>query len=580
MKKNTPGLLEIGTVLNEKWVILELIGKGGMGEVYQAHQLNLKRDVAIKIVSQKSLATLDDDRMIETAQARFRREVKVMAQVHHPNVIQIFDHGSASIKKGDEEVPIEYIVMEFVPGSTLRFTMPEEGFYPQEKELSAWIQKYFFAVLDGVQALHEAGVIHRDLKPENFLLDGDIPKIADFGLARSVKLKSVTESLDVIGTPPYMAPDHFYDFMRVDQRGDVYSLGKILFEAVEGRRPPTTVPFKSAKLSKPNTPFFQALDRIIQEATAEDRNVRLDSAQKMRRALQQAVDDLKAQASSEPPPASRVPMAIRQSKWLWVGIAVAIFSMAAMTVWHLAGNPGWPRKPLPEVHPQSAGAPAKTIMGKDGITMLLIPGGDLKIETGQGGGREHTIQLPSFYMDETKVSIDQFVDFLNGVRQELAVENGVVKRGGEIWLLLGEGSETHDQIIYRHDRFHVRDLKKAAQPIFRVTWYGALAYARYFDKRLPTEYEWQCAAQSANSREGLKNMGGEIKEWVVREMDGKKSGPQSSKPQVRIDYPSLVMGESSSDGKPGTPNIKRIFSYPWEGFFDVGFRCVAGFRKS
>jgi eukaryotic-like serine/threonine-protein kinase len=582
MKKNTQGLLEIGTVLNEKWVILELIGKGGMGEVYQAHQLNLKRDVAIKIVSQKLLATLDDDQRVETAQARFRREVKVMAQVHHPNVVQIFDYGSASFKKGDEEVPIEYIVMEFVPGSTLRFTMPEEGFYPQEKEVSAWILKYFFPVLDGVQALHEAGVIHRDLKPENFLLDGDIPKIADFGLARSVKLKSVTESLDVVGTPPYMAPDHFYDFMRVDQRGDMYSLGKILFEAIEGRMPPTTIPFKSAKLSKPNTPFFQALDRIIQEATAEDRDVRLDSAQKMRRALQQAVDDLKAQASSEPPPASRAPVVIRQSKWLWVGIAVAIFSMAAMTVWHLAGSPWWPRKPLPEsgVYPQSTGAPAKTIMGKDGITMLLIPEGDFTIETSKGESRGHTIQLPSFYMDETKVSIDQFVDFLNGVKQELTVENGVVKRGGEIWLLLGEGSETHDQIIYRHDRFHVRDLKKAAQPAVRVTWYGASAYASYFDKRLPTEYEWEYAAQNAGSREGLKNMGGEIKEWVVRGRDGKKSGPQSSKPQVRIDYPSLVMGEGSPDGKPGTSKIKRIFSYPWEGFFDVGFRCVAGFRKS
>lgn len=580
MKKSTQGLLEIGTVLNDKWVILELIGKGGMGEVYQAHQLNLKRDVAIKIVSQKLLATLDDDQMTETAQARFQREVKVMAQVHHPNVVQIFDYGSVSFKKGEEEVPIEYIVMEFVPGSTLRFTMPEEGFYPQEKEVSAWILKYFFPVLDGVQALHEAGVIHRDLKPENFLLDGDIPKISDFGLARSVKLKSVTESLDVVGTPPYMAPDHFYDFMRVDQRGDVYSLGKILFEVIEGRMPSTTIPFKSAKLSKANTRFFQALDRIIQEATAEDRDVRLDSVQKMRRALQQAADGLKAQPS-ETPPASRTPTGMRQSKWLWVGIAVAIFSMAAMTVWHLAGNPWWPQKPLPEagVHPQSTGAPAKITMGRDGITMLLIPGGDLTIETGKGGGREYTIQLPSFYMDETKVSIGQFVDFLNSVKQELTVENGLVKRRGEIWLLLGEGRETHDQIIYQHDRFHLRDLKKAAEPVVRVTWYGASAYARYFGKRLPTDYEWEYTSQNS-SRDGLKNMGGNIKEWVMSMEENQKSGEQPRNPQRGSYYSSLVIGESPSLKESRRQRIFRNFRYPWEGFFDVGFRCVAGLNKS
>ncbi len=311
MKKLTQGLIEIGTVLNDNWVILELIGKGGMGEVYRAHQLNLKRDVAIKIISQKLLETIDgDDREIETARSRFRREVKLMAQVHHPNVIQIFDYGSVLIKKGDEGVPIEYIVMEFIPGTALRFTMPEGGFYPHEKDISKWILEYFFLVLDGIQALHEAGIIHRDLKPENFLLDGNIPKITDFGLARSVKLESVTESMDVIGTPPYMAPDFFYDFKRVDQRGDIYSLGKILFEAVEGKMPPTTIPFKSAKLSKPNTPFFQALDRIIQDATAEDKDKRLESVERFRIALQQAIDSLK-----DPDP-SAIPFLHTRNHWV------------------------------------------------------------------------------------------------------------------------------------------------------------------------------------------------------------------------------------------------------------------------
>ena len=609
MKEIKKGLIEIGTVLSDNWVMLELIGQGGMGEVYRAHQLNLRRDVAIKIVSQKFLETVEeDDREIETARSRFRREVKAMAQVRHPNVVQIFDYGSTLIRKGDEEIPIEYIVMEYIPGTSLRLTMPQEGFYPQEREVSAWILEYFFPVLDGVQALHEAGIIHRDLKPENFLLDGDIPKISDFGLARSVKLESVTESMDVMGTPPYMAPDHFYDFKRVDQRGDIYSLGKILFEAVEGKMPPTTIPFKSAKLSKSNTPFFQALDRVIQDATAEDKNNRLKSAERFRNALQQAIDSLKTQTVPDSHPSSREPSSTAHFKWLWLGIAVAIISVAAMTVWHLVGNPWGQKQPLletgitrqksgpsttsklPEAELPATGGLAKSIMGNDGITTRLIPGGALPIETGEGGSKKDTVQLQPFYLDETKVTVHHFVDFLNSVRHELNVKNGVVKRGGEIWVLLGDGSETGDQIIYRHDRFHIPDLKNAAQPAVRVTWYGASAYARYFDKRLPTEDEWEYAAQNISlqrkrikasirtteenpppNKFGLENIGGSIKEWVVRVMDGRKSGQIP----VGFSYSSLVVGKSFPTKEPGPQGLIKNFSYPWEGFFDVGFRCAA-----
>ncbi len=590
MTKNTQGLIGIGTVINGNYVILEIIGKGGMGEVYRAHQLNLKRDVAIKVVSQEFFKSRNaDEQEIETSRSRFRREVKAMAQIRHPNVVQVFDNGSALIKKEDGDMPIEYIVMEYIPGATLRFSMPEGGFFPREKDVSGWIMKYFFPVLAGVQAVHEGGVIHRDLKPENFLLDGDIPKITDFGLARSVKLEAVTESMDVVGTPPFMAPDHFYDFRRVDQRGDIYSLGKILFEAVEGKTPPNSIPFKSAKLRNPESPFFQALDRIIQKATAEDKSDRLESVEKLRDALQQAIDELEAQSASPAHPSYRKPSGNAPFKWLWVGITVAIFSMAGMTVWHLAGNPWGKPKPLPAnsqplLNPnpsnpsRSAGseptAPANVIMGQDGIAMRLISGGVLRMAAGEEGGRADSVHLPSFYMDETKVSVSQFVEFLNGVREDLSVEKGVVKHGGEIWILLGEENEGDGQIIYQHDRFHLRDLKKAAQPVVRVTWYGASAYAKYVGKRLPTEYEWEYAAQNIQSAEGLKDMGGKMKEWVAQLKEGQKLGEQTMGPRGKNYYSSLVVGKSFPSKETGPQRIFRIFGYPWEGFFDVGFRCV------
>ena len=283
--------LNIGTVLNDKWVILEFIGKGGMGEVYRAHQANLKRDIAIKVISQDWLESLGDDpEEIENAFERFRREVHTMAQVRHPNVLQIFDYDTCSIKKGEAETSLEYIAMEYVPGNTLRSTMLEDGFYPDENATRAWVRDYFLPILDGVQTMHEQGVVHRDLKPENVLLDKNIPRIADFGLARSSQLKSVTQSIDAKGSPLYMSPEHYFDFKGTDQRADIYSLGKILYEAMDGKLTPETLPFKSASLEAPKTLFFKELDRIIQEATAEDKEARIKSVEALRKALLETLD--------------------------------------------------------------------------------------------------------------------------------------------------------------------------------------------------------------------------------------------------------------------------------------------------
>ena len=263
MTKTGKITLKVGDVLNGKWVILSFIDKGGMGEVYRAHQSNLNRDVAIKVVSQEWLESIDeDDEEVETLVRRFRREVQAMAQIRHPNILQVFDHDSIIVKKGDQDTSIEYIAMEYIPGGSLRDTMSEEGFYPEEDLIKAWVKRYFLPVLAGVMALHDNGIVHRDLKPENILMDQDTPKIADFGLARSSRLKPVTQSMDVKGSPHYMSPEHFFDFKRADQRADVYSLGKMLFEAVEGKITSGTTPFKHAKLAKAESPFFQEPEQL------------------------------------------------------------------------------------------------------------------------------------------------------------------------------------------------------------------------------------------------------------------------------------------------------------------------------
>ena len=129
-------------------------------------------------------------------------------------------------------------------------------------------------------------------------MDGNTPKIADFGLARSCRLKSVTHSLDVKGTPPYMSPEHFFDFRRADQQADVYSLGKILYEAMAGKITSKMKPFKKESLENPETPFFRNLDQIIQNSTAEIKTDRLESVDQLHNFLLDAIDILKSETAT------------------------------------------------------------------------------------------------------------------------------------------------------------------------------------------------------------------------------------------------------------------------------------------
>ncbi len=625
-------IFKIGHVLNDKWVIIEFVGKGAMGEVYRAHQLTLKRDVAIKVISREMLASLEDDpEEIETAIHRFRREVQAMARVRHHNVLQIFDYGSAVIPKGHHDVPVEYIVMEYISGATLRFTMSEEGFYPEQDLIAAWLSDYFLPMLEGVEAIHAKDISHRDLKPENVLMDGTTPKIADFGLACSICMKPVTQSLDVKGTPAYMSPEHFFDFKNADRKSDIYSLGKILYEAVDGKISSKVLPFKGARLENPDTPFLKKLDKIIQDATADKKEDRLKSVGDLRIVLMEALNILKTESIPDTPTTPKPLPLLYQPRFIWTGIVIAVLSVAAMGFWHLLGEPGGKKVPLkkPEtIHLKlpSPGSnesltmetatpktPEPFILGKDGITLHLIPGGKFMTQSKDTKDAGQTVQIAPFYMDEKMVTNHHFTDFLNEMKNALVVENGIVKNNNDIWFYLGEGAEAVQQIIFKHDRFHLRDAEYAAYPVTRVTWYGASAYARHYSKRLLTESEWEYVV-SKHMIQGKQFLGektdnpqinngktstgsqmhahmmdmdatfdddkgqsktpapkkpGEIfKEWVIRN-DTRQKSIYEDESKENIFYPSLTVATAQYPDHPF-----KNFRYPWEAFADVGFRCA------
>jgi serine/threonine protein kinase len=583
-------IFDTGDVIDRKWVLIERIGKGGMGEVYRAHQLNLKRDVALKVLSADMLEDLEerpDD--LAAAFERFQREVQTMAQVRHPNVLQIFDYGSLTVHRNGRTMPAQYIAMEYVPGNTLRFTMSEEGFGNETQLLVDWLSRYFMPVLDGVEAIHAHSIVHRDLKPENILMDGETPKIFDFGLARSVKMPAVSNSWDVKGTWPYMAPEQFENFRMAGPESDIYALGKILFEAVSGKMDPKRLPFKAASLESIETPLLAALDPVIRRATHEDKAARFHSIAELRTAVQSAMERVASPALRLPPPESKT-----HFRWIWAGVIASIVSVLGMTLYHLYNGFEGESKPAGIGSESQEGAardaigpgaplPATWLAG-DARTMMLVPSAG---------------NLPAFYTDKSPVTFHHFVEFLNAAIDRVRVDNGVVKHKDEIWAYLGDGSAPFEQIIYDHGRFHLREATWAARPVVRVTWLGAEAYARFYKKRLPSLEEWRRLMtfltgdkdkevstgsvaslarddghmqmmSTTNSKEtasGPSIASGRIppvREWLAGEPSGRSAGPNREE-EIISRVAEWPMGN-------GTSALQR--RYPWEGFPEVGFRTV------
>lgn len=208
----------IGHVLDDRYEVVKKLARGGMATVYVAHDLRLSRTVAIKVMN---------DGLGDTGEfsARFDAEARAAARLTHPNVVSVFDQGS------DDGRP--YIVMEYVPGFTLRQVITREA--PMDPRRAVELIEPVCAAL---AAAHAAGLIHRDVKPENVLISerGQV-KVADFGLARAVTAQSHAGTAGlVIGTVSYIAPE-LVTKGRADPRSDVYSLGIVLYEMLTGRKP-------------------------------------------------------------------------------------------------------------------------------------------------------------------------------------------------------------------------------------------------------------------------------------------------------------------------------------------------------
>ena len=564
-------LFDTGSVIDNKWVLIERIGKGGMGEVYRAHQLNLRRDVAIKVISEDILQDIEENpEEVSNAIQRLQVEVQTMAQVRHPNVLQIYDYGSISVQQQSAAKQVQYIVMEYVPGNTFRYTMSEEGFDDEAEMLAEWLERYFLPVLDGLEAIHANDIVHRDIKPENILMDGDTPKIADFGLARSPKLKAVSNSWDVKGTMPYMAPEQFADFRKANIPADIYSLGKMLYEAIVGKLDQKSVPFKAVHLEAPDTDFLKTMNGVIRKATDENQQNRYQTISELRRALQNALKLLRKEKQQPQPDVT--PATIR---WLWAGIVLVLIAIGAMTIYHLVDseNSETARVETTQILDENIDRAVFDIENPD-ASLIAQDGREMKLV--KRPNENHV-----FYADPTLVTFHHYVEFLNEVSESLTVNDGVVKHDEDIWIYLGDGSAQSDQIILQHSRFHLRQAQWAPKPVTRVTWLGAEAYARHYGKRLPTSDDWQVIRQQLSIVPDFNTKS--PKDTMHSHMQGVSLSTNSRSSQ----HEKKVVKEWISIKKPNSTSESRVVEwmdadtdqnttkrYPWEGFDDVGFRTV------
>lgn len=526
---------KVGTVLDGRYRLDSLIGEGGMGDVYRATHIHLDTQFAVKLLKPEFVAN-------QTAIKRFRREAMAAGRINHQNAVRVTDFGVTPDH-------IVYLVMELVEGQSLRDLIGESGKMNYLRVVNIVRQ-----VCGAVEAAHQSGVIHRDLKPDNILIEAaqgvECVKVLDFGIAKLRETNRtdsfLTQAGMIIGTPQYMSPEQCQG-KQLDPRSDVYSIGILMYEMLSGEVPfdgETTLQVVYNQLHLPPRPLTELspqipvlLARVVLRALAKEPEKRQSSALELSDELKLAVESIgegdllllpypqmiRQNRSSEgriynelpnddesdilrtSPFAEQAGAARRETaqiarqdlekdafrtqtgpgrpsdvgrksspesagaksgattggarRWLIVIIALALLVPATLAVYY-SFRPATP-KPAPVTPAVPEG-------------MVYIPGGKFVMGRDDGSSDEgpaHEVEVNPYFLDLHEVTNQEYKKFIDAT---------------------GRTAPKH----WKQNGSYL--LAEAGFPVTHVTWDDATSYARWANKRLPTEAEWEYAARGGN----------------------------------------------------------------------------------
>jgi tetratricopeptide (TPR) repeat protein len=324
-----PQVLPEGTEIGQRYRLVRMLGRGGMGAVYLAKDTELDRDVALKFIRD------DIAESPETLQ-RFKREITLSSQITNKNVLRVYDLGEAD--------GVKFVTMQYVEGEDLAGKIRREGALPAPETISILQQ-----ICHGLAAAHEQGVVHRDLKPQNIMLDtaGGV-YVTDFGLAKLLGQTGVTETGALMGTPFYMSPEQVKG-IEVDRRSDIYSLGVIAYEMGTGSPPfaegsafeimmkRTQKPPRPLAELKPDLPAY--LRALIERCLAVEPSQRYQSCEEI-------LADLGSESVARVP--WRVPRLPGREPLLIAGALILALSLAGAFAWRLRSAPSAAHNAAPQ----------------------------------------------------------------------------------------------------------------------------------------------------------------------------------------------------------------------------------------
>lgn len=596
-----------------KYEIQTRIGRGGAGTVYRAHDPDLNRDVAIKVLAPH---LVENQELVE----RFHREARLAAQLDHPNIVTIYDVGT--------EGGWHYFVMQYLDGPTLSEIIQEKAPLSGNETLAV-----LRPLADAIDYAHRHGIVHRDIKPGNIIVNsqGQV-KLTDFGIVQASHESPLTITGNILGTPNYMSPEQV-EGQSVNGRSDQYSLGVMTYEMLSGQLPfqvqnPGALLYKIAHEQtppigrlQPNLP--QEVDIVLERVLAKKPEKRFETTRDF-------VETLARALSREPKESGIQTMAFWRKTpslfWLLGGLAVLAL------IWVIVIQAGDSSSEMDPSAPAAASKSTRIIaaepaqarmLDSQNVEMILVPAGTFVMGSDTGNSFEqpsHSITLDGYWIDMTEVTNRQFAAFVKATGYRTEAE-----RQGSGYVYSDQGRVLTKGANWQHPEGPDSSLDGMEEhPATQISWFDALAYCQWRGVRLPTEAEWEMAARGDDQRThpwgegfheeqlnlcdtncpfdwritnqddgyrftapvgtfpsgaspyGLLDMEGNVREWVAdwydpeyyrRSPAHKPSGPASGEMRV-------VRGSAWNDIEWEIHITDRYFHAPSYAGDDVGFRCA------